>query len=81
MFNFTGSEKAAVALAPIFAPLTVVIQAVLAYTGMGAAPDPELLAGALAFIPLQILGARLVWQVPNSTPIPPSVVEIEENPS
>lgn len=66
MFNFTGSEKAAAALTPIFAPLTIIITAGLAWAGLGEFPSPEVLAQAFAFTGLTILGARLVWQVPNT---------------
>lgn len=68
MFNFTGSEKAAVALTPLMGPLTIILTALLALGGLGEMPSSDLLAQSVAFSVLTIVGARLVWQVPNTTP-------------
>lgn len=76
MFDFTGSEKAVAALSPLMAPLSVIITALLAWAGLGEFPNPEVLAQALSYALLTVLGARLVWQVPNT---PPST-GMEENP-
>ena len=76
MFNFTGSEKAVAALTPLMAPLSVIITALLAWVGLGEFPDPQVLAQALSYAVLTVLGARIVWQTPNTPP----ATGLEENP-
>jgi hypothetical protein len=77
MFNFTGSEKAVVALGPATIPLTTLVGALLAYWGLGEMPEPVQIRDAIVFF-LGTLGfARLVWQVPNS--VVEDTKEVEEN--
>lgn len=84
MFNFTGSEKAVAALTPLIAPFSTITLALLAWAGLGEFPDPQVLAQAISYSFVTILGARLVWQVPNTgyVKIPDGQTEeaIEENP-
>jgi hypothetical protein len=75
--DFTGSEKAAVALGPIVLPLTVLIQALMAWGGLGEMPDAIQIRDAIVYFAMTVGFARLVWQVPNSDVVKADTVEVK----
>jgi hypothetical protein len=75
--DFTGSEKAAVALSPLVLPLGVLVQALMAWAGLGEMPDPVQIKDAVVFFLVTIAAARMVWQVPNSDVVKADTVEVK----
>ena len=81
VFDFTGSEKAAVALGPVVLPLTVLVGTILAYFKLGVMPDPLQIRDAIVYFLLTAFTARLVWQVPNSGVVKADTVEVKVDPT